>query len=285
MQQLRRQTGAVRDLCVAPAVSVFRVPDQRVPSVFQVGTDLMAASGDQFHLDQRIVSVRVQGPRDGLDRFAFGGRFRQHADLIRLLVLQQPALQVQFPFQRAADDREVIFRKTAVLCECSAQRPERLGVLAEHDEARRVAVQPVDGGRHEALLQPRHVIPFFDQIVHDLVRERILLLGAVPVDQQAEGLADDQHVFVLAGDGELPLGGRPALLLRQRVQIRVGQIELQHVPFREKRLLFRPFSVDFYIFADSLIDQAERGVAQVFLQEAVQPLSCVVCGDRYFSHN
>ena len=227
----------------------------------------------------------MQRTDDGLDVFALLRRFGQHPDLVGPFVLQQFIFQMKGFRELSAHDGEVDLRKAAVFCDLRAQRAQRLRVLAEHHKARRIAVQPVHGGWHEAFFHARHVIAFFDQVIYRLVRQRVFLFRAVAVNEQAEGLAEHQHVFVLVGDRKLALGRVRPLFLRERIQIVFAQIDLQHVSFREQRLLFHPLSVYLYVFADGFVNEAERRVAQVFLQEAVQPLSCVVCGYRYLSHN
>ncbi len=266
------------------AAAVFGVAEERIARVGEVGAYLVAAPGDELDPQQAESPAGSDRVDYSLDVAPVGAFERQDLSPVALLVLDQFVLKMQVFAQLAAGYAVIELADEPVLAEHLRKGAQGLGVLAENDYARGVAVEPVDGAGREALLRSGLVCPGLDQVVRDLVGQGVLLFAAVAVHEEPEGLVDRDEVVVLVGDGELALGVELFLFAGVKIELAVSDVERDNVALAEHGAFGDFFAVQLDVLAERFVNVRQRSVAQILLEEAVQALSAVVGCNKNFPH-
>src|SRR5262245_4169252 len=178
----------------APRPAVGEVADDRAAGLGELYTDLMAAPGAQAQLEQRTLPA----PADDAvvrDREPPGGRrsHPQHA------VLGQPALERALRARWPAVDQRPVPALHAARLELSLERALHRLALGEHQQSRRLAIQPVDDERP---------LPLFREIVPKQAIGGALALPLGGDGEQAGRLDHHQERVVLVDEGQLAGEGR-----------------------------------------------------------------------------
>src|SRR6185437_12274940 len=164
------------------------------------------------------------------------------------------------PRARPAADERLVAALERTLPDELLQPLERLVRAGHHEQAGRVAVEPVDDARTLLVLAAAREP---DEPVH----ERPARVAGRRVDDDAGRLVDDEHVLVLVRDPE-----RHVLVLQRRRRLRHGQLDL--LPAFEPVALGAPFAVDDHaaLVQQPLGCRAGPNLGQGS-EEAVEPLT------------
>src|SRR5216683_27314 len=178
--------------CGAERPAVGHVAHDRPARFRELHPDLVATPGPEAQLEQAALAAggedTVVGDRDAP---ALGGAHPEHP------VLREPALERALLAGGSALDQRPVDALHAAGLELGLERPLHGLGLGEHEQARRLAIEPVDD-EGAGLLRP--------MLCHEVVPEQAIG-GALPLalggdGEQARGLDHDQDRVVLVHEGE-----------------------------------------------------------------------------------
>ena len=175
--------------------AVERVAGHRQVDRVEVDADLVRPPGFQRHAEQGV-------PRQQLLDLEVRHRLARRVRVERLphrvaTVASDRCVDRPAAGARTADDeREVLARQLPRLHEL-LEPPVRLGRAGDHEQTRRIAVEPVDDPR------PLRLVAALDVVREQPVDERSLRVARRRMDDEARRLVHDEQVLVLVRNREL----------------------------------------------------------------------------------
>ena len=252
--------------------------------VRHVRPDLVSTTGMQQHLAKREGRSAVQNRVFRDDLFFTVVLPIADADGIRPFILaviggQHGVTRLRRALYRA--QIELFDLSVANLLIHHAQRP---GIFGGDDDSAGVAVDAVAQRGSKAVFFVGIIFAFFIQVALHAQIERVAVVAAVLVTDDADLFVQDQKILILIEDIRDPAGLQKVVVLLPGKEF-VADIQRQNITLVQKYVRERFFAVELDIFCSQVFVQQRTGHRfEALRQVFVQALSCVVLFDRDFSH-
>ena len=148
MQKLHVKSVPGSQFFIQHCVSVFRITEDRMSHIGQMGTDLMRASCQKLDLQKRLLPIVCKRTIFCVDWSSILCLVFENSDLVGLFVFQKPSSDILFFFDHAFYNTKVIFVQ-GTFFEKPGEYLQTLQRLARCHDSARIAVQTVAQGRPE----------------------------------------------------------------------------------------------------------------------------------------
>ena len=254
----------------------------------EVGAYLVSAPRHQLHFEERKPLFPVLGDNAVFCHHSLivEGLFVIDGDglslFIAAVVSGEPSL---FAFGDTDGHAEVSLVKLAV-AHLLVHDAEGFGGLGADNDTFGITVDAVAEGGGEALFRIGAVAALIVEVMESAVDEGIGRTALIVVDDQSDGLMEEQDILVLEDDDGLRGSGEEAVFPARPLKEFVVDVESHDVAFGEFLGDIKAFAVEFDAFlADIFIHSTLRQSGASLTNKLIRPLTRVIFTDNEFSHN